>query len=83
MSYKTYAVKIRVSANGYKTKFFEGISIAKAPKEASEQALKMLKSELNQQNPDMKDLFNYEVTKCTKLRTDFIIQPEKKIKQAG
>lgn len=78
MKNNTYAVKVRVSANGYKTKFIEGISIAKAPKEASEQALKMLKNELDHQNPEMVDLFNYEVTKCTKLRTDFIIQPEKK-----
>lgn len=78
MSDKTYAVKVRVSANGYKTKFIEGISIAKAPKEASEQALNMLKKELNSQNPEMVDLFNYEVTKCTKLRTDFIIQSDKK-----
>ena len=78
MKNNTYAVKVRVSANGYKTKFVEGISIAKAPKEASEQALKMLKSELNQQNPEMVGLLKYEVTKCTKLRTDFIINSEKK-----
>lgn len=44
----------------------------------------MLKDELDEQNPEMKDLFNYEVTKCTKLRTDFIIQSDKKNnKQAG
>ena len=29
----------------------------------------------------MENLFNYEVTKCTKLKDDFFIQPEKK--QAG
>lgn len=75
---KMYAVKIKVSANRYKNRFIEGVSIAKTPKEAEEQALKMLKTELNQQNPEMKDLFNYEVTKCTKIKDDFIIQPEKK-----
>ncbi|MGV1019329.1 hypothetical protein ACTS9V_06755 [Empedobacter falsenii] len=75
---KMYAVKIKVSAYPYKNKFFEGVSIAKTPKEAEEQALKMLKAELNQQTPEMEDLFNYEVTKCTKIKDDFIIQPEKK-----
>ena len=75
---KMYAVKIKVTANGYKTKFFEGVSIAKTPKEAEEQALKMLKTELNKQNSEMEGLFNYEVTKCTKIKDDFIIQPEKK-----
>jgi len=81
MKNKMYAVKIKVTANGYKNKFFEGISIEKTPKEAEEQALKMLKKELNNQNLEMENLFNYEVTKCTKLKDDFIIQPEKK--QAG
>lgn len=75
---KMYAVKIKVSAIQYKNKFFEGVSIAKTPKEAEEQALKMLKSELNKQNPEMEGLFNYEITKCTKIKDDFIIQPEKK-----
>lgn len=81
MKYKMYAVKIKVTAIGYKNMFFEGISISKTPKEAEEQALKMLKKELNNQNPEMENLFNYEVTKCTKLKDDFFIQPEKK--QAG
>ncbi|MEG0929521.1 hypothetical protein [Algoriella sp.] len=70
---KMYAVKIKVSANRYKTKFLEGISLGRTPKEAEEQALKMLKKELQDQNSEIEILFNYEVTKCIKLRTDFII----------
>ncbi|WP_312311004.1 hypothetical protein [Empedobacter brevis] len=68
---------MKFSLEGYKNRFFEGISIAKTPKQAEEQALKLIKKRIDNQNPEMTGLYDCEVTKCTKLRTDFIIDSDK------
>ena len=70
-----YSVKFKISKTGYKSKFFQGIVMAQKQNEAIKSASEILKDQLNKDG-----FFDFEVKiqNANKIRTDFVINLNKK-----